>query len=66
MTHEAGRGSKTSLHQLYQDNVDKIMSSLWLMQGMLFTNAKGFVGSNSPQGDCSSKWLQIDDKENLD
>lgn len=66
MTHEAGRGSKTSPHQLYQDDVDTIMSSLWLMQGMLYANAEAFVGSNSLWGDRHSKWLQIDDKESLD
>lgn len=66
MTQKAGRGSKTSPRQLYQDDVDKMMSSLWLMRGIPYANAKAFVGSNSPWGECHSKWLQIDDKESLD
>lgn len=32
MIHAAGRGTKTNPHQLYQDDMGKIMSSLWLMQ----------------------------------
>lgn len=31
MIHKAGRGSETSPYQLYVDDVDKMMFSLWLM-----------------------------------
>jgi hypothetical protein len=55
VTHETGRGSKTSPSQVYQDDVDKIMSGLQLTEGMLFTNTKRFTIGRMPFKMASDK-----------